>query len=103
MKLSWGGVRGLSVRQMSYKLEMHQVDLQGVPLIAASIRLRVGLEGADKLLDWSVTSCSGRRVFPYLITLGSTLVLVEELDADGSYGEISASGVNMSEFRVWKP
>jgi hypothetical protein len=50
---------------------MKSRDVQGVPAIAAWIRLRVGLGGADKLPPADgVSSCSGRRVFPYLMILG---------------------------------
>jgi len=41
----------------------------GVPAMAASIRLRVGLGGAEIDCE-GVSSCSGRRVLPYLIILG---------------------------------
>lgn len=49
----------------------NKYHLQGVPAIAASMRLRVGLGGADT--EWSgLSSCSGSRVFPCLITFGGS-------------------------------
>jgi hypothetical protein len=46
-------------------------SLHGVPVMAASIRLRVGLGGIDMLRLSVDCSCSGRRVLPYLMTFGS--------------------------------
>lgn len=46
--------------------------VHGVPAIAASTRLRVGLGGADSPREpEEESSCSGRRVFPCLIDFGS--------------------------------
>ena len=43
--------------------------IQGTPAIAASILLRVGLGGSERLED-ADSSCSGNLVFPCLILLG---------------------------------
>lgn len=39
-------------------------DVQGVPLIAASILLRVGLGGSESPDEFALCSCSTSRVFP---------------------------------------
>lgn len=52
--------------------------LQGVPEIAALIRLRVGLGGADIAReDEGDSSCPGRRVLLCLIDLGSPVASAE--------------------------
>lgn len=74
-------------------------NIHGVPAMAASIRLRVGLGGSEILDDDGPSCCSGRRVFAYLMLFGSPrvgrVVFVEVL-----YGALSASGGNINAFRV---
>lgn len=52
--------------------------------MAASIRLCVGLGGADGLSDLPALSCSDRRVLPCLITLGTASTLTEMMEVEGS-------------------
>lgn len=74
--------------------------LQGAPAIAASILLLVGLGGAEAPRDTVLEcSCSGRRVLPYLMTLGSGFS--SPSFGGGWYGDWSASGANISELRAW--
>ena len=55
----------------SLDLHGNKLELLLVPLLSASIRLRVGLGGADRLLlPDGVSSCSGSRVLLYLMTFG---------------------------------
>jgi hypothetical protein len=68
--------------------------IHGTPAIAASILLRVGLGGSERLEDVD-SLCSGNLVFPCLIVLGSggppeTFFIV--------CGDRSASGANMRAF-----
>ena len=74
----------------------------GVPAMAASIRLRVGLGGALMLAE-GLSSCSGRRVFPCLIILGGGgfVSLLVAVGCFVRYGDSSASGGNMSAFLVY--
>lgn len=45
------------------------------------------------------SSCSGSRVLPYLMTLGTSL-MSSAVFVIGLYGEMSASGENMRALRV---
>lgn len=55
--------------------DLGNIHSQGVPVIAASIRLLVGLGGADCPLELEdECSYSGNRVFPYLITFSLATV-----------------------------
>jgi hypothetical protein len=68
------GDRGWSVQWgLGIIISMRYIwkSLHGVPAMAASIRLRVGLGGADMLRGSVDSSCSGRRVLPCLMTFGS--------------------------------
>jgi hypothetical protein len=76
--------------------------LHGVPAIAASIRLLVGLGGADELWESEVSFCCASRVFPCLMDFVTPFATVGWLDELGGwYGDTSASGENISEFRVY--
>lgn len=70
-----GGERGRSmyriIRVRAQRNEISAVYVHGVPDIAASIRLLVGLGGADELREKFVdSSCSGNRVLLCRTTLG---------------------------------
>ena len=53
---------------------------QIVPAMAASIRLRVGLGGSEGVGPVTLTFCSGKRVFSYLIIFESP----REVNDEGS-------------------
>lgn len=66
--------------------------------MAASIRLRVGLGGAEMESE-GVSSCSGNRVLPYLMIFGGGgLVSLVAGGGFGWYGDSSASGGNIRAF-----
>ena len=97
------GERGWSIKRI-YSQSMKELppvdcNIQGVPAMAASMRLRVGLGGSETLDDDGPSLCSGRRVFAYLMLLGSpragSFVFVAVL-----YGALSASGGNINALRV---
>ena len=68
-------------------------------MIAASIRLRVGLGGSDGVAG--VSSCSGIRVLRCLMVFGGAFASSIALAAAVWYGDWSASGGNMRAFRAW--
>ena len=75
--------------------------IHGVPAMAASTLLRVGLGGADS--EWSgLSSCSGSRVFPCLIAFGGPFASSAALAFGALYGATSASGGNMNALRVFE-
>lgn len=88
----------LSVR--SWGMTSLSCHLHGVPAMAASMRLRVGLGGADMECS-GLSSCSGSLVFECLMAFGGPLAASTVLAAGGWYGETSASGENIRAFRAW--
>jgi len=58
-------------------------NIHGVPLIAASIRLRVGLGGSDSPDEFVECSCSASRVFPWVMTFGSIFLPAVVVDLVG--------------------
>ena len=69
---SWGIEGRLVICQYFGYNNMKEItSVHGVPVIAASIRLRVGLGGLD--MPDEVSFCSSNRVFPYLIVFVGTL------------------------------
>lgn len=74
-------------------------DPHGVPAMAASIRLLVGLGGSDSGRD-GASSCSGNLVLLYLMTFGPPFTSTATVVGVGWYGDSSASGGNMSALRV---
>jgi len=71
------GIEGTSEKPLS----VGDFGRYGVPVMAASIRLRVGLGGADIDLD-GASSCSGSRVFVCLTVLGGPLASTANFAAD---------------------
>lgn len=69
-----GGERGRSIYNINVRVHRNDIlaiYVHGVPDIAASIRLLVGLGGADELREKFVdSSCSGNRVLLCRTTLG---------------------------------
>lgn len=99
-KLFIVGDLGRSMATLAFEVRQGIWDLQGVPVMAAFIRLRVGLGGAEVLRESVDSSCSGRRVLLYLMALGSPRALLAAAEPDVSCGVISASGANIREFLV---
>lgn len=64
--------RSVTIYVSTVGYEVRLEILHGVPWMAASILLRVGLGGAEIEPDRE-SSCSRRRVLPYMIVLGSPL------------------------------
>lgn len=75
---------GRSARTKLKDRNVMGMSLHGVPSMAASIRLWVGLEGTERLCFWLSMSCSGRRVLLCLTTLGTASGVTEILEVDGS-------------------